>query len=560
VPGGIPTNRNHLIDVTQAPYNANNTGAANASPAIQNAINAAASGDVIYLPAGTYKIGDRLWPKAGTTIRGHGWDTILDMGSGADFLFRGNESRTNACTISGDVAKGTSTLTVSSSSGLAVGNLIRIWQDSDITTPLIMSVWGQSTEPAQSQWTMVTGKPDGTHVTISPALIFDLHASFHPAIYKSLGVITGAGLENLKLDGTNKTTGGAMVQMWAASGCWLYNVWSYKGYGYHMVLDYGAQNEIRHCRIELAHTVGPNNSGLKIDASSSLLIVDNILLDLFPAVEINGGVVAGDGGTSGIVVAYNFVRGCPTGSPELVGYGIDDNHGAFTQYQLFEGNVCEKLIADAYYGGSNGHTALRNWFFGIDPDPARTSDVSCVRLGRFSRDWNIVGNLLGMRGYTFTVDAGTSANYTTHYIYQLGYPNSSNDGYSGTAQPSRGDWWANWGTGPGPSGFQELDLDVRATTLIKGNYNTQDAGIPASESLGDATLPNSLFLSSKPSWFGDLAWPAFDPNSPNMNFDAIPAGYRYVHGVDAPGVPAQLIPPPSPAQPPVNAKTQIQAR
>ena len=38
VPGGIPTNRTHLIDVTKAPYNADNTGAADAQRAIQKAI------------------------------------------------------------------------------------------------------------------------------------------------------------------------------------------------------------------------------------------------------------------------------------------------------------------------------------------------------------------------------------------------------------------------------------------------------------------------------------------------------------------------------------------
>src|SRR5687768_2008412 len=44
VPGGIPTNRTHLIDVTQAPYNADKNGSANAQPAIQAAVNAAQDG------------------------------------------------------------------------------------------------------------------------------------------------------------------------------------------------------------------------------------------------------------------------------------------------------------------------------------------------------------------------------------------------------------------------------------------------------------------------------------------------------------------------------------
>ena len=47
------------------------------------------------------------------------------------------------------------------------------------------------------------------------------------------------------------------------------------------------------------------------------------------------------------------------------------------------------------------------------------------------------------------------------------------------------------GKGPGPNGFQERDLDVRATTLVKGNWNYKDRGIPDRESLGGVVLPKS---------------------------------------------------------------------
>jgi hypothetical protein len=46
VPGGIPTDRTHLIDVTKAPYNADSTGAADAQPAIKKAIADAKDNDV----------------------------------------------------------------------------------------------------------------------------------------------------------------------------------------------------------------------------------------------------------------------------------------------------------------------------------------------------------------------------------------------------------------------------------------------------------------------------------------------------------------------------------
>ena len=54
----IPTVTTNIIDVTKPPYNADNSGAINATVLIQNAINSAqtAGGGVVYLPAGIYKV------------------------------------------------------------------------------------------------------------------------------------------------------------------------------------------------------------------------------------------------------------------------------------------------------------------------------------------------------------------------------------------------------------------------------------------------------------------------------------------------------------------------
>jgi hypothetical protein len=101
---------------------------------------------------------------------------------------------------------------------------------------------------------------------------------------------------------------------------------------------------------------------------------------------------------------------------------------------------------------------------------------------------------------------------------------------------------------PGAGGFQELDLDVEATTLKKANLFVP-TGIPAAESLAGATLPPSLYLSARPAWFAQLAWPPFDPAAPNTTYEAIPAGYRYMHGVDPPSATAT-----TPPQAPTNVR------
>ncbi len=226
-----------------------------------------------------------------------------------------------------------------------------------------------------------------------------------------------------------------------------------------------------------------------------------------------------------------------------------------------------------------------------------------MNLNRFTRYYNIVGNILGKKGYTWLYEVEmTGFSYDKHYIYSLGFPNMGNGWCNGkTAQPSKGKNWADWdpvvGTTikgvlterksdsegeitltsgsvaveqapmmkagelttfvqvrkvdgkvatvssapwqtklpalntevllfPGSGGFQELDLDVKDTAILKGNYNYKDNAVPASESLGSAKLPNSLYLQEKPAWFGKLAWPPFGPDV-EFEKNKIPAQVRY---------------------------------
>jgi hypothetical protein len=99
---------------------------------------------------------------------------------------------------------------------------------------------------------------------------------------------------------------------------------------------------------------------------------------------------------------------------------------------------------------------------------------------------------------------------------------------------------------PGPAGFQGLDTGVAATLIRRANFYYYKAEIPATEALGTEVLPNSLFRAEKPAWFGNLAWPPFDPTRPAPSNLSIPAGWRFVNGSDpsstdtaAPGAPLQ---------------------
>jgi len=133
IPGGIPTNRTTIINVTSSPYNADKTGASDASTAINNAINAAGSGAIVYLPAGTYRLNSTIGvgTKSNYTLRGDGPDkTILDCRTssvtaitvGADSQWP-NDYDSGGANITGGLTQGSTSITVSDSSVFAVGDL-----------------------------------------------------------------------------------------------------------------------------------------------------------------------------------------------------------------------------------------------------------------------------------------------------------------------------------------------------------------------------------------------------------------------------------------------------
>ena len=205
--------------------------------------------------------------------------------------------------------------------------------------------------------------------------------------------------------------------------------------------------------------------------------------------------------TSGSVVAYNlcYDGAVFVGQNGMLGCSIDTNHSPHCSFNLYEGNVAPRFQCDGYHGSASHDTAFRNWFHGTSETGKSMDFWICVNLNRWTRDYSIVGNILGTKGYAWEYEVEPQGfSYQKHYIYSLGYPNMGNGWANGkTAQLSKGKPWENWvkvragGKHPGPNGYQELDLDVAASTIVKGNYNYKDNGVHPSESLGGPRCPRA---------------------------------------------------------------------
>jgi hypothetical protein len=515
----------------------------NDTPAIQDAINACPEGEVVFMPAGKYRITHGIsigYGKKNISVRGEGDATILESSAGGgggtfavaysgDYLWAPDPNNPQRHRIMGDVARGSTELPVADTSMFVVGNMASIAQKNDPTLP-VTSV--STFEYLRRQMVRVVAKTDTT-LTVAPPLAWALQDALEPIVVGAQQQVEGIGLEDFMIDNTTSTA--AFVIFFEQTyGSWVKNVHSYFAPNYHVHFYDTLNCEMRGSNLDVLNHEGPNGAGFLmggLGGSSSNLIEDNIIYRSFPHMEINGGA-------TGNVFAYNFAENNFVFG--VMGVSFDSNHAPHNSYNLWEGNVGSVFQSDGYFGSESEGTLFRNWFHATCDtditDPPTTTDQfgRAVGLNRFARNFSVVGNILGRTGYTYTYDNGTTAqdgvgtSYEVRYIYNLGLPNIGNGGFNGMFAPP----WADMGKDVGPSGYQELDLGVAATLIRRGNWNAADNGVAAGEALDMETLPPSLFRASKPEWFGGLAWPPFDPLAPNQSYDAIPAGYRFVHGKD----------------------------
>ena len=566
VPQGIPTDRTHLVDVTKTPYNADNTGRSDSSGAIQAALDAANPGDVIFLPAGTYLCAQAIFTKykSGITLRGSGESTVinstvttgifLQVGGGSDYNW---SWPTSGNIITAGLGKGSTQITIADTSVFSPGQLVQISLDNDPALPVV-SVYGY--QGVRRQMSRVTAKT-ATTLSIFPGLYGDYSATralIHVAQFQANSV----GIENLLID-LSKSTDIYSIWLEQAYGCWVENVHVRYSSNYQLFLNDSLNCEVRHCYLDQLNHTGSNGAGILCNTISGCLVEDNIIYKAFPLIEVNHG-------SSGNVFAYNF---CEDSGP---GAGIDSNHGPHNEFNLYEGNIAPNLQSDGYYGSASYDVVFRNWFHAT----LNGQMAWGLSLNRFTRYYSVVGNVIEKDGLPWPADG-----------VGLGNPNMGNGNSSGTAPPwtdglipgtgtlsqtdqtitastntftsSNVGWFlllspnniltmitgytnartvtvnssqslagVSYILSPGTSGYQELDTGVAATLIRKSNFYYYNRGIPAVEALSGEVLPNSMFRTVKPAWFGNLAWPPFDPANPATSNLSIPAGFRYVNGTD----------------------------
>jgi chitodextrinase len=527
--GGIPTN------YTNCTTSACNTlyGGTVTAASINAALASAPDNTVVRIPAGTYNINSPISLSGlnNVVLRGAGMNsTIINNSAGSDNIDTGQTGfLASGRAITSGFNKGSTSIVVGSASGVTAGSLVYITQRNET---FMRQCVLPSAQNLLSQAVLVTSV-SGNTINFTPGLMMDFNAAQSPTYSYANPSASKVGLENFTLNSTGNPN--YSVSLWWANEVWFQGV-KITGYADSGILA-NMSNRIEVRKSVLGFSSARNdgygiqlrnedNNPLRGTTSNSL--IENNLFDGGPSAMMRTGIM-NNGGTAN-VIAYNYITRNSVGIDVWQYQGIFSNHKAHGMYNLYEGNYSNAILNDGYHGSTSHDTYFRNSFHGDAPwliNGAESGNRIMVNLARWSTYHNVIGNVLGSPRWNPTSYqmSGSPDYYAQPTIYRLGYPNSHNNDLTD-------------GVGCGaPAG---LDSNVQSTILRHKNYDyfNKTVKLCSAESEGcqsatgvtaNDTLPSSMYLASKPAWFGSLSWPAIDPSGPTVN--DIPAKVFYSTGV-----------------------------
>jgi hypothetical protein len=429
VQGGIPARTGTVRDVTQAPYNApfnldGLTMPASAKSAIEAAIAASSSNDVVYIPAGHYNITNGLdFDKTGVTVRGAGSNTVLYGHIVWGHPVSGNYSfyATNGG------AKGTTNLVLTATQdifgeSIGPGDVFGISAEFSTTNEMFpyISVSGYKYQLSQC---VALHSVSGNTVSITAPLVFDFTNGNTHLLSRSLTGSGGGfrpkrmmGIENLTVLGSNYSTGWQeiynLIDATVIRDSWVTNVNAFHPGNYALSIDYSVHIQVENCWIGKGVGAGTSHSGVLLARSSGVLVQNNIISDV-PQL----GMMFNDGFSGNAIFANFFTNNMANGDIVC--------HNTHPVMNLFEANhIPVKFMMDGYFGSASHQTLFRNWFHGS------------ISFKRWITYMQTVGNIFGItNGYSYQWLYNETNGFTAYPIFELGFPNIGNTGYIGTSPP-----------------------------------------------------------------------------------------------------------------------------
>jgi len=546
VTGGVPYRTTICANVNAATYG---NGASEASSGIQAAINACPVGQVVQLSAGTFRINStNLLINKGITLRGMGpASTVLIKSNGASpgsptagdttpVVVLGptrwpSPDESTDVALTADAVKGAFSVTVTSAAGFVPGRFVILDEDNYnagafITlpnrngAPTSVRIWATDRVvwqrhspgapeddpfPSALTWFSRSGRPvneikeiasvSGNTVTFTTPIHMTYRVSRQAQLtrFTTYNQVKFAGLEDLKVQGG----GDGAVRFEAAAYSWVRNIENTVWLGEGVAINHSFRCELRDSFIHDGAWPAPGGGGYAISlaqASSEILIENNIIL------KANKVMVARSSGAAS-VVGYNYADdGFINYALDWQEVGINGSHMVGPHHMLFEGNESFNYDSDNTHGSAIYHTAFRNHLTGFRSSFTGLGNGRTIGLAYGSYWHSALGNVLGQQGQMGGWDYEDNA-------MDPGQPSIWRLGYEAI----------HW--------EQDQDPKVVQTVLREGNFDYVTNTVHWSGA--PQTLPNSLYLTSKPWFFGTWTWPWVDPVGATKLY-TLPAKARYL--------------------------------
>jgi hypothetical protein len=526
LPGGIPTNWTQ--SGSTIPASACGNGSSDCTSTIQSALNSCAGsglpGKYVLLGPGNFLITGNLHVKNYCYLAGSGSQATVVMGeetSGVPVVMgavNDDPYKSGTCTISAGNTAGSTSVTVSAKGldgnpcGVGVGGYLVI---SELNNPVFVTgaapqnpggcgycdvIWGGTRLREQIvEMTSVSGSGPYT-VGVSPALYTDYGTATGtaPAYATPFGALNGGkpdckycGLENLQIvaTGTNQAAGTADINMTECAYCFVYRVELNYTDGDWLDAAYCYRCEVRDNYFfnGYGHGAGGTDNFVGfVQETSASLMINNIMERGHVSIEV-------DLGAAGNVIAYNY----STGAVDAVATNVNEldmnNHGAYPQFNLWEGNVGPNFQPDSWHGNNGYNTAFRNWWRGSTQ--IATYPQANITSGSCS-------------GGTCTINwaSGVSPFYAGTYISIFG-TNQINCGSGNLSTPVKGAVWQLTGS---PGSLSSTFSSGGCTSWSGGFAFTNDLKnypTPISHTGAGALSWSSTYLTYQGMW--GMTIPAF---------------------------------------------------
>ena len=493
---------------------------------VPRALDRCPAGRVVRLRRGTFRISGEglVVRRSNITLRGSGRSTrLVKRGRNFPVVIMGERwpDHGPGIAFAQDAPQGSTSIELERNPALRPGDLVTIDQ---LTDPALTD-WGpRSPEGAESRgWFGRMNRPIGQVLEVAAvngarvSFTTPLHIAFSTGRQaqlvramkdgRPLPTVRFSGIEDLAVENGEGGDGGGNIHLFRTAYSWVRNVESSKSVGASVNFDETFRCELRDSYLHSTKDPNPGGGGygVVLDRYASDNLVENTISWAFNkvmAMRTTGG---------GNVIAYNYMEdGYGDGYRTIVETGLNAAHMTTPHHELFEGNQSFNFDSDSVWGNSIDITVFRNHLTGKRRSvrPLQLSDRSNRRaVGLTTGHWwySFIGNVLGTPGQSagqgrrFVYEAARFDDESIVPMWQLGYN--------------------------GEDFSAPQDGNVVSTTLRHGNFDYVTRAVAWSEGLS-RTLPPSLYLTRKPSFFGARRWPWVTPET-GARYGALPARERF---------------------------------